>query len=168
LVETAQGRQWRRTDQLTGAECLLLVEPQTNLLFATTIEYIEDIGEKPTIGLMTGTRTLIVEGYASHNSEYSHQRPSCEYFIGIAQGRGITVTIPPDCELLKTDFLYGFQQEQLERWNARMAAREADLNNKVAQLDSQIAQATETRAQYRGALQDTQHLRKNWKGLISK
>jgi hypothetical protein len=103
----------------------------------------------------------------AHDSEYQQQRPSCEYFIGIAQGRGIKVTIPPDCELLKTDFLYGFEQEQLERWNARMVAREADLVKKINELDAQMAQATEARAQYRGALQDTQHLRKNWKGLVT-
>jgi hypothetical protein len=127
----------------------------------------ESIGEQEVIGLQTGTRTLILEGFASHNSEYGTQRPSCEYFVGVAQGRGIKVHLPPECELLKTDFLYGYDQENLERWNVRMAAREADLNNKINALDQQIAQAMEARAQYRGALQDTQHLRKNWKGIVS-
>lgn len=103
----------------------------------------------------------------AHDSEYSHQRPSCEYLIGFAQGRGIKVTIPPDCELLKTDFLYGYQQEPMERWNTRMLARENDMNAKLSQVDSEIARLSEMRGQYRGALQDTQHIRKNWKGLIS-
>ncbi len=102
----------------------------------------------------------------AHSTEYQQQRPSCEYFLGIAQGRGIKVTIPPECELLKTDFLYGFEQELIERWDARMKAREVDLNNKIAAADAQIAQAMEARAQYRGAFQDTQHLRQNWQGLF--
>ena len=103
----------------------------------------------------------------AHDTEYGTQRPSCEYYIGIAQGRGVKVTMPPECELLKTDFLYGYEQEVLERWNVRMAARETDLSNKINTLDQQIAQAMEARAQYRGALQDTQHLRKNWKGIVA-
>jgi hypothetical protein len=119
------------------------------------------------LAILEGFSEIAVYGVdMATDSEYSVQRPSCEYFLGFAQGRGIKVTVPPDCELLKTDFLYGYQTPEIERWNARMLAREADLNQKLAQIDAQIAQATEARAQYRGALQDAAHIRKNWKGLI--
>jgi len=36
------------------------------------------------------------------DTEYASQRPSCEYFIGIAEGKGIKVVIPLDSDLLKT------------------------------------------------------------------
>jgi hypothetical protein len=119
------------------------------------------------LAILEGFSEISVYGVdMATDSEYSIQRPSCEYFLGFAHGRGCKLTLPPDCELLKTDFLYGYETPEIERWNARMLAREADLNQKLAQIDAQIAQATEARAQYRGALQDAAHIRKNWKGLI--
>ena len=41
--------------------------------------------------------------------EYGHQRPSCEYFLGIATGRGIRVILPRGSDLLKAGRLYGFE-----------------------------------------------------------
>ena len=44
-------------------------------------------------------------------NEYSHQRPSCEWLIGLAQGRGIRVVLPPGSDLLKASHLYGFDTD---------------------------------------------------------
>ena len=41
-------------------------------------------------------------------SEYAHQRPSCELWIGIAMGLGIPVTVASMCDLCKTPCDYGF------------------------------------------------------------
>lgn len=38
---------------------------------------------------------------------YAGQRPSCEYFVGIAEGLGIEVYIPDNSDLCKTTSLYG-------------------------------------------------------------
>ena len=35
------------------------------------------------------------------DEEYGHQRPNCEYLIGLARGRGIKVTIPEQSPLCK-------------------------------------------------------------------
>lgn len=43
--------------------------------------------------------------------EYMHQRPSAEYLIGVARGMGITVTIAPGSALLKSDGVYGYDQQ---------------------------------------------------------
>jgi len=43
------------------------------------------------------------------DDEWVMQKDGCEYYIGLARGRGIKVFIPPVCELLKTPFLYGFE-----------------------------------------------------------
>jgi hypothetical protein len=54
------------------------------------------------------------------DSEYCQQRPSCEYFIGVAVGRGIKITIPEQSDLLKTAYLYGIENPALhEKWVAR-------------------------------------------------
>lgn len=44
-------------------------------------------------------------------SEYAYQRPSVELWLGIAAGRGITVTIPKESDLLKTPHLYGYDSQ---------------------------------------------------------
>lgn len=55
-------------------------------------------------------------------SEYAHQRPSVELWLGIAAGKGIKVTIPKESDLCKTPFLYGYDSEtnsQKILWKAR-------------------------------------------------
>jgi hypothetical protein len=43
-----------------------------------------------------------------HDSEYGHQKPSCEYYLGIARGRGLKVILPPESDLLKATTRYGY------------------------------------------------------------
>jgi hypothetical protein len=46
----------------------------------------------------------------SSDTEYRHQRPCMEYYIGYAKGRGIKVTLPDSCPLAYTPYIYGFQR----------------------------------------------------------
>lgn len=41
-------------------------------------------------------------------AEYSQQRPSCEFFLGLAAGRGMRIVKPPGSDLLISSHLYGF------------------------------------------------------------
>lgn len=43
------------------------------------------------------------------DSEYMHQRPCCEYYLGIAEGKGIEVIMPESSEILKYNRLYGIE-----------------------------------------------------------
>ena len=45
-------------------------------------------------------------GVEMNEDQYFHQRPNFEYLIGFAKGKGIKVTIPDACPLLKAP-LYG-------------------------------------------------------------
>lgn len=40
------------------------------------------------------------------NPEYQHQRPSCEYMLGVAKGRGVEVFVPDASDLLKCARVY--------------------------------------------------------------
>ncbi len=42
------------------------------------------------------------------DSEYAHQRPCCEFYIGYAKGQGVNLHMPDTCPLLKSSYLYGF------------------------------------------------------------
>ena len=61
--------------------------------------------------------------------EYSHQRPSCEYFLGFLRGLGIKVHLPDQTDLLFTSYLYGFQGDG-QRFRKKLMQRHADLTER--------------------------------------
>lgn len=84
------------------------------------------------------------DGVFVKDSEYRAQRPSCELFIGIALGRGITVHKPPGSDLLIADHLYGFEDgsPMMRKRMARIEElnrRKDGVRQKLAELDAQKA-----------------------------
>lgn len=73
--------------------------------------------------------------------EYSDQRPSGEYFLGLARGRGIEVYVPEDSALLRGR-LYGYDHYSLaERYQIRLnelSARREKLQNELSFLSGII------------------------------
>lgn len=63
---------------------------------------------------------MAIEGVHGQ-SEYGHQRPSVEYFIGAGRGLGVRVVLHEESELCKCAFLYGYDNEMFIRrkWLAR-------------------------------------------------
>jgi hypothetical protein len=109
------------------------------------------IGEQEVVGITTSTQTLIVEGFASHNSEYASQRPSCEYFLGVAKGRGCEIFLPKTSDLLKVRWMYGYEDEIQSSWDARVNDIYAGIQARRKAAEQQQAQAREACLQYLGA-----------------
>lgn len=63
------------------------------------------------LALMEGVTHLALYGCEYNtNSEYGPQRGSAEYWLGVAEGRGVHVQLPPGCDLLnKPSLLYGYE-----------------------------------------------------------
>ena len=63
------------------------------------------------LALMEGVTHLGLFGCDySASSEYGPQRGSAEYWLGVAEGRGVQVQIAPQCDLLnKPSLLYGYE-----------------------------------------------------------
>lgn len=80
---------------------------------------------------------------ATH-SEYSHQRPSCEYFIGLAQGMGIKVVLPPETTLLKTKYLYGLESEREDMEKKDLVRRKENVVSQMAEAEK-ILKEVETK-----------------------
>jgi len=76
------------------------------------------------------------------DGEYAHQRPSCEYFIGIAKGMGIGVTIATSSDLCTCRCLYAFGIEtgDAPRIDEK---RRGILVQKIADLKTEIAKTCE-------------------------
>jgi hypothetical protein len=63
------------------------------------------------LALVEGVTHIGVFGcdYAT-GSEYGPQRGSAEYWLGVAEGRGVHVCLPPGCDLLnRPSLLYGYE-----------------------------------------------------------
>lgn len=68
----------------------------------------------------------------AQSDEYRAQRPSCEYFLGLAVGKGIKITVPAQCDLLKTAGLYGFDP-RVSDLCAKLKARSQELAQRIAE-----------------------------------
>lgn len=74
------------------------------------------------------------------SSEYRDQRPSVAYFIGLADGRGITVTMPDSCPIVKNDYAYGYGVSSLTLWDQRVNALRTYNEKEVRKYESLIDQ----------------------------
>ncbi|GAG52607.1 unnamed protein product, partial [marine sediment metagenome] len=73
------------------------------------------------MGIAMGFKEIRIYGVdMAVDTEYGHQRPSCEYFLGVAAGLGIKIWIPDTCDLLKTRFLYGKEEPQAREFTEKL------------------------------------------------
>ena len=96
------------------------------------------------------------------SDEYSHQRPSCEYFLGIAEGMGIKVYIPDSSDLLKARFLYGFQEPQATAFDNKLDDMVNNISGQINKADAQINELTRKREQGVGARLAVLEIKKIW------
>lgn len=76
--------------------------------------------------------------------EYAEQRPSCEYFIGIAEGRGVDVVIPETASLCKAPRLYALDPPnsflaKLEERGDALRQEKAKIEKMRRELDTKAA-----------------------------
>ena len=87
----------------------------------------------------------------AQDTEYGTQRPSCEYFLGIARGRGIETYVPKTSDLLKVRWMYGYQDEEQSAFRMRLDEIYAGIQARRKAAEQQQAQAREACLQYLGA-----------------
>jgi hypothetical protein len=105
--------------------------------------------------------------------EYRAQRPSCEYFIGIAQGRGIKVVVPDTCDLLKTRFLYGYHEiketafsQKLEKMGKSMIKRREKAMLQMEQAKKQAEFHMRQVHEYNGAIATKDEINMRWDNTV--
>ena len=98
----------------------------------------------------------------AHDSEYEYQKPSAEYLLGVAIGRGITIHLPEQSALLRGTYRYGYENmpsnadlQWLKVYTDRVSAKQQEMIGMVNQLQGQLACAEEfqswVRAKRRGS-----------------
>ncbi len=93
----------------------------------------------------------------AHETEYGAQRPSCEYYIGMARAMGIKTYIPATSDLLKAGSLYGIEtthpmRVKLSKRMAVLNTQHMQLMAQEQQLMAQVEQIRATRNQLKGAM----------------
>ena len=75
---------------------------------------------------------------AGLKSEYAHQRPSCEFFLGVAAGKGIHVHIPATSDLLKCRQVYGYNTN--DDFLVKCQARTKELRDQLMKAEQEASQ----------------------------
>jgi hypothetical protein len=96
------------------------------------------------------------------HDEYSKQRPSCEYFLGIAQGRGIKIFIPDTSDLLKARFMYGYDEPRQHKWEAKMADMKKHISGQKINAHNQKMEMQRKEDQALGAELAISEMEKTW------
>lgn len=99
------------------------------------------------------------------DSEYGEQRPSCEYFIGMARGLGIPVHIPDKSDLLKTMWLYPYEDNSPFR--TKLEARRVEMRQRVNMLANQEENMRAERLQLMGAIENQHYIKRCWDNSIN-
>jgi hypothetical protein len=101
-------------------------------------------------------------------TEYVDQRPSCEYFIGLARGAGIKVYIPPASDLCKTRFMYAFEEVRQHQYREKIQNMLKNMQQRDSQIQEQMRQMERSHYQYEGAIGATREIDKIWANLDDK
>jgi hypothetical protein len=104
---------------------------------------------------------------AALHSEHGYQIPSCEYWIGLAEGMGKRVTIAGEGGLLKCHHLYGFEGSNkfsvfLKKNLKGLKEREKQYAAEEAKGRAMLQQIQVQQAEIRGALGAYHTVLRNW------
>lgn len=76
--------------------------------------YTNSVSYMLALAIVQGAEEIAIYGVdMATEEEYTLQRPGVEYWVGLAQGAGIDVHIPPLSDLCKSRTLYGFMDDEL-------------------------------------------------------
>lgn len=114
------------------------------------------------LAIMEGFEEIGVYGVDTADEEWGSQRPSLEYLLGYAEGKGIKVTIPKESSLLRAPFLYGYQEREENEFLGKLANHEFGYKRKLDRADEMRETYAIQSARYSGALGAIRNLRKEW------
>ncbi len=154
---------WEHDDRIPMSEAYPLDQVLTGAVLPTgqplspEAYYNNSISWMIAHAILQGYRTIGLYGVdmamdgVHGESEYGWQRPSVEYFIGIARGLGIQVLMPQQSELLKCAYLYGYDNKMHVR--QKLIVRMEELELSEAQAVDQYETTKRALYQIKGALQ---------------
>ncbi len=89
--------------------------------------------------------------------EYSSQKPSCEYWLGRAEGMGIKIFLPNDSDLLKAYYVYGYDEEKSNDFKKKSNARIAELHSQAMDAEKHFYLLTGEKRAWEKILRETNY-----------
>jgi len=115
--------------------------------------FTNTVSEQIAFAILIGAEEIHLYGVnMATDQEYGAQRPSCEYFVGLARGRGIKVYIPMESDLLKNFYVYGIEDGQMSVMSTRLDALQAERQSRIQFFQNRIANDTAAMHQDIGAV----------------
>ena len=94
--------------------------------------------------IYTGYEEIAIYGVdMAQDEEYAKERPSVEYFVGYARAKGIPVYIPPESDICKVPYYYGFQEQSASKIVKTIDPKKNDLVKRIANDDFTIDEMLE-------------------------
>jgi hypothetical protein len=113
------------------------------------------------LAIMEGFQEISIFGVdMAQIGEYKYERPSVEFFCGWARGRGIKLNIPAKSDLLKTMWLYPYEDSGVFR--EKMESRKTELASRAAGLFQQEQATRDHRMQLIGAQDNMNYVQQSW------
>ena len=117
------------------------------------------------LAIMEGFTEIHVYGVdmmmgGGNGSEYGWQRPSCEWLIGWARGKGIKLVLPDESDLMKTAFPYGDKAGNAYR--LKLAQHKKELQGRLNGVRQQMGQLRGAEAELGGAINMLEWQERSW------
>jgi hypothetical protein len=116
------------------------------------------------LGIMMEYKEIHVYGVnMAQDQEFSHQRPSCEFLMGWARGKGIKIYKPPVSDLLLSPILYGYDDaspfmQKLEARRQELMERIEGTRQQRLQAQEQANQSLQQEQSLLGAMHDCEYI----------
>ena len=138
--EVAGAMEWLKAQNEERPGCVVLQEDidVEDLVDQVGIDYFTNsIGYMLADALRKGAKEVALYGVdMAHDSEYAHQRPNVEYWIGRLAGSGAKVKVPDESDLVKHTRRYGFDRELPMEVNLK--ARASELQQRITNCEGAI------------------------------
>lgn len=120
------------------------------------------------LAIELGFREIHLYGvHMANELEYSSQRPSCEYFLGIIEGmrqagKDIKFYVPSESDLLKSMYLYGFEDGELSVISAKLDSFMGEQDKRIGGAQQQLNGAQIALHQSIGAKSAADYIKKSF------
>ena len=142
-------------------------EKQLGLQFARYLT--NTISIEIALAIFEGFKEIFVYGVdMAVGTEWQNQRPSCEFWLGLAKGMGINIYIPAEADLLKTRFIYGFEEPLQNEFAKKLKKIKVDMVQKANAAQHQANESNNALNQYQGAIHVMNEIDKVWSNFSDK
>lgn len=118
--------------------------------------FTNSISQMVALAIIRGYHEIALFGvHLATDSEYAYERPNLEYFLGQAEARGISLWIPDEAYVLRSQYLYGYEENESIPY---LAGIMNDAQGKIDTFTTQIQTAHDGKQQAIGWRECARHL----------